>query len=139
MAFGEKHWWIYAVIVVVVPGIYFVNLLGQVSTTVVTEIEYQRPLLTAVGAAIVLAIVANIVLGIASPTKAAKRDVRDADISRLGEYVGGVVFAVGMVLPFALAMTEADHFWIANSMYLACVLSALAGTTVKLVAYRRGL
>jgi hypothetical protein len=57
----------------------------------------------------------------------------------LGEYVGGIVFAVGMVLPFALAMTEADHFWIANSMYLAGVLSALAGTAVKLVAYRRGL
>jgi len=139
MAFGEKHWWIYAVIVAIVPGIYIVNVLKQISTTAVTEIEYQRPLLTAVGAAIVLAILASIVLEITSPTKAAKRDVRDADISRLGEYVGGIVFAVGMVLPFALAMTEADHFWIANSMYLACVLSALAGTTVKLVAYRRGL
>jgi drug/metabolite transporter (DMT)-like permease len=139
MAFGEKHWWIYAVIMVIVPGIYFVNLLEQISSTAVTEIEYQRPLLFAVGAAIVLAIVASIVLEIISPIKAAKRDVRDADISRLGEYVGGIVFAVGMVLPFALAMTEADHFWIANSMYLAGVLSALAGTAVKLVAYRRGL
>ena len=139
MAFGEKHWWIYAVIAVIVPGIYFASLIGKVSTTSVAEIEYQWPLLTAVGAAVGLAIVASIVLGVAIRGKDVKKDARDADINRLGEYVGGIVLAVGMVVPFALAMTEADHFWIANSMYLAWVLSALAGTTVKLVAYRRGL
>jgi len=139
MALGEKHWWAYAVILVVVPGVYFVNLGRQISTTAVSEIAYQGSLLAAVAAAVVLSVVASILLDIASPAKGARRDVRDADINRWGEYVGRIVFAVGMVVPFALAMTEADHFWIANSMYLAYVLAALAGTTVKLVAYRRGL
>lgn len=139
MTLGEKHWWSYLVIAVVVPAIYFFNLFGQVSTIPVTEIGYQRPLLTAGGVAVGLGILAAMVLDIASPKKTAKRDARDADIHRAGEYVGGIVLAVGMVIPFGLAMMEADQFWIANSMYLAFVLSAMAGSTVKLVAYRRGL
>jgi hypothetical protein len=36
-------------------------------------------------------------------------------------------------------MAEADHFWIANAIYAAFVLSALVSTPLKLVAYRRGL
>jgi hypothetical protein len=43
-----------------------------------------------------------------------------------------------MLVPFVLTLTEADHFWIANAIYVAFVLSAFVGTTVKLVAYRRG-
>jgi hypothetical protein len=44
-----------------------------------------------------------------------------------------------MVVPFALALAEAAHFWIANSIYLMCVMSALVATAVKLVGYRRGI
>jgi hypothetical protein len=138
MAPGEKRWWAYGVIAVVVPAIYFAYLLGQWASTAVTEIEFQRPLLTAAGVGVILAVVASIVLDIAAPEKAPLRDVRDDDINRLGERVGGSVCAVGMVVPFALAMVEADHFWIANSAYLTWVVSALAATTIKLVAYRQG-
>jgi NADPH:quinone reductase-like Zn-dependent oxidoreductase len=35
-------------------------------------------------------------------------------------------------------MAEFDHFWIANAVYLAFVLSALLGSTAKVIAYRRG-
>ena len=139
MAFGEKHWWAYGLIVLMVSGIYFAGLLGQISTMAVAEIPYQRHLITAVGSAVALAVVASIVLGITSLAGTPQRDARDADISRIGEYVGGVVFAIGMVVPFALALGEAEHFWIANSIYLACVVSALVATAVKLVGYRRGI
>ena len=142
MSFEEKHWWMYAAIALVVPAIYFAIVLPQVAGTPVDEIEFQLPLLTAAGAAVVLGIIANIVLhiasDIASPAGAARTDQRDRDIHRLGEYVGGVVLAVAMGIPFLLAMLEVDHFWIANAMYLAFVLSALAGSAVKLVIYRRG-
>ena len=37
-----------------------------------------------------------------------------------------------------MAMAEADHFWIANVIYLAFVLSAILGSIAKIVAYRRG-
>jgi hypothetical protein len=138
MSFEERGAWIYAVIALVLPVIYFTNILGQLPTTAVTEIDYQRPLLTAIGAAIVLAILGTIVSAMVSPKEAGKSDQRDKDINRLGEYVGGTVLAVGMIVPLGLAMAEAAHFWIANAIYLVFVLGALVGTTVKLVAYRRG-
>ena len=38
-----------------------------------------------------------------------------------------------------MAMARWDYFWIANVIYLGFVLWAVAGSAVKLVAYRRGL
>lgn len=138
MSFDEKNAWIYAVLALVLPVIYFVITLGQVPATPVAEINYQVPMLIAIGAAIVLAIVLSIVIGIFSPRKAGKSDPRDKDINRLGQHVAGIVLGVAMIAPFGFALAEFDQFWIANAMYLAFVLSALVGTTVRLVAYRRG-
>ncbi len=38
-----------------------------------------------------------------------------------------------------MAMARWDYFWIANVLYLGFVLWAIAGSVLKLVAYRRGL
>lgn len=138
MSFEEKGIWLYSVIAVTLPVIYFATILAQLPNTTVTEIDYQGRLLAAIGATIALAIVGMIVIGIASPRDAGKADRRDKEINRLGEYVGGTVLAIGMVVPLALAMAEAPHFWIANAMYLTFSLAGLVGTTVKLVLYRRG-
>jgi len=138
MSFEEKGAWLYAVIAIALSVAYFATILGQLPTTAVTEIDYQGRLLATIGAAIALAIVGMIVIGIASPRDAGKADQRDKEINRLGEYVGGTVLALGMIVPFGLAMAEAPHFWIANAMYLMFSLAALVGTTVKLVLYRRG-
>jgi hypothetical protein len=138
MSFEEKGTWIYVVIAVALPGIYFATVLGQLPNKAVAEIDYQGLLLASIGAAIALAIVGMIGIGIASPKEAGKSDQRDKEINRLGEYVGGTVLATGMVVPFGLAMAEVPHFWIANAMYLAFLLGALCGATVKLVLYRRG-
>lgn len=138
MSFEEKGAWLYAVVVVALPTIYFLTILGQLPNAAVTEIDYQGPLLTAVGAAIGLSIVGMIGIGIASPNEAGKSDQRDKEVNRLGEYVGGIVLGVGMLVPFGLAMVEAPHFWIANAMYLVFVVAGLIGTAVKLAVYRRG-
>jgi hypothetical protein len=42
------------------------------------------------------------------------------------------------VAALLMAMAEWDHFWIANVIYLAFVLSAILGSVAKIVAYRRG-
>jgi hypothetical protein len=138
VSFEEKGAWLYAVLAITLPAIYFATIVGQLQTVAVTEIEYQGPLLAAVGAAIVLAIVGMIGIGIASPTEAGKSDQRDKEINRLGEYVGGTTLGIGMVVPFGLAMAEFPHFWIANAMYLTFCVAALVGTAVKIVVYRRG-
>jgi len=75
----------------------------------------------------------------AKPSGSTKADVRDRDINRLGGYVGGLVLALAMAVPFGLAMAKAGQFWIANAMYAAFVVWALAVTLVGIVAYRRGL
>jgi predicted membrane protein len=138
VSYEEKNLWIYAALALVLPLIYFVSLLGQLPNTAVTEIDYQWPMLKAIGAAIAGGIVGTIVIAITSPKDAGKADQRDKEINRLGEYVGGSILGVGMVGPFLMALAEFHHFWIANAMYLVFVLSALIGTTVKLIVYRRG-
>ena len=138
MSFGEKSTWIFAVIVVIVPGAYLVSMASQLQHTAVTEIAYQSPLLTAIGIAIAVAIVAHIAVVIASPREADKSDERDADIDRYGEYVGSFVLWPGALVALGLALAEFEHFWIANAIFLAFVLSGLISSAVKIVAYRTG-
>ena len=64
MSFEEKGTWLYLVIVIALPVVYFATILGQLSSVPVAEIDYQGPLLVAIGAAIGLAIVGMIVIAI---------------------------------------------------------------------------
>jgi hypothetical protein len=138
MSFEEKGTWTYTVIAVVAAVIYFAIVLGQLPQTAAGDVDFQGPLLATIGTTIMLTIAAHIAIGIAAPGDAGKRDQRDKDINRYGEYVGGLVLGVAAVVPLILALAEADHFWIANTIYLAFVLSTTAGSIVKIVAYRRG-
>jgi len=139
MSFEEKSTWIYAAITVGVSAVYFAVVLRQVRNTDVTEIAYVGPMLTAIGVAVALNILAIIVAGIASPQEAGKKDERDKNITRYGQYVGYPVLGVGVVGALVLTMAEFEHFWIANAIYLAFVVSSITESAVKIVAYRRGL
>jgi len=80
----------------------------------------------------------RIVVAVAWPKDADKKDQRDKEIYRFGEYIGQSFVVVGAAAALVLAMAEVDHFWIANAVYLAFVLSALLSSTAKIFAYRRG-
>jgi hypothetical protein len=45
----------------------------------------------------------------------------------------------GAAAAFFMALAKVGYFWIANVIYLGFVLWAIAGSVVKLIAYRRGL
>ena len=139
MSFEEKGNWVYLLVSVVTYVAYLSVILGRAQDVPVTDVPYISTMLWTIGIAIALSIVGNIGVAISKPSEADKSDVRDKDINRFGEYVGGIVLAVGMLAPFGLALAESDYFWIANAMYLAFVLSALTSSVVKVVAYRRGL
>lgn len=143
MSYEEKGTWIYGILAVVLPTIYAIIVFPQLGSTSPAQIEYQVPLLWTIGATIVIAIVANILVGIGegitSPKTAGKRDQRDKDINRFGDYAGGITLGFAMTVPLGLAMTGAEHFWIANTIYAAFTLSALLSTVLKLRAYRRGI
>jgi hypothetical protein len=65
--------------------------------------------------------------------------MRDKEIGRFGEYASRRFIVAGAAAGFFMALVKADYFWIANVIYLGFVLWAVAGSAIKLVAYRRGL
>jgi uncharacterized membrane protein YeaQ/YmgE (transglycosylase-associated protein family) len=83
-------------------------------------------------------ILLRIVVAIASPKDAKKMDQRDKEINRFGDYVGQSFVVLGGVGALILSWVEAEHFWIANEIYLTFVLSAILGSVTKIFAYRRG-
>jgi hypothetical protein len=140
--------------------LYFLSVLPEASSTTVAEIDYQWRLgvsvvvliATIIGGIIATSIAALVVNEVAGArgdaayveTSAAaaaldRSDERDAAIGRFGAQVGGAVLGLAVLVPLGLAMAEREHFWIANGLYAALVLSNLAASVAKLVAYRRGL
>lgn len=138
MSYEEKGQWVYLAATTVAYGAYLVLLLSRAGTTPLAEIDYRPILLWTVGAAVVGSIIGRIAIEIVRPSESQREDVRDREIGRRGEYVSGLILGIGMVGPFILALLEAEHFWIANAMYLVFVVQAIVGTVIKLVAYRRG-
>jgi hypothetical protein len=138
MSFEEKNVWIYAAVSLAAFGAYVVIILGRAQGIPLAEVPYVGVMLWTIGAAIAASIVGRIVVAIAWPKEADKRDQRDKEINRFGEYIGQSFVGVGAVAALVLSMAEVDHFWIANAVYLAFVLSALLGSTAKIFAYRRG-
>ncbi|KRE70364.1 hypothetical protein ASG77_15985 [Arthrobacter sp. Soil762] len=138
MSFEEKSAWIMGVVAVGSYGVYLTIVLGLAGTMPLVDVPYVAPLLWTVGASIALSIALHILMGIVSPKEGGKKDQRDREIYRFGEYIGQSFLVIGGVAVLLMAMVETDHFWIANVIYLAFFLSAILGSVAKIVAYRRG-
>ncbi|MDQ5862829.1 MAG: hypothetical protein M3536_11265 [Actinomycetota bacterium] len=138
MSFEEKSAWIMGVVAVGSYAVYLAIVLGLAGTMPLTEVSYVAPLLWTVGASIAASIALHAVMGISSPRDAGRKDQRDKEIYRFGEYIGQSFVVIGGVAALLMAMAELDHFWIANVIYLTFVLSAILGSVAKIVAYRRG-
>jgi hypothetical protein len=138
MSFEEKSAWIMGLAAVASYGVYLAIVLGRAGSTSLAEVPYVAPLLWTIGASIAASIALHTLIGIFSPREAGKKDQRDREIYRFGEYIGQSFLVVGGVAALLMAMAEWDHFWIANVIYLAFVLSAILGSVAKVVAYRRG-
>ncbi|MEV1288654.1 hypothetical protein [Micromonospora sp. NPDC049679] len=137
MSFDEKRAWIQAVVAVCGYGTYVAIVLARAGQTPLTEVHYVGTLLWTVGGAIVAGIVLHILSGMVLPGGTGK-DQRDREINRFGEHVGQSFVVVGAVGALLMAMAELPYFWIANTLYLAFVLSAVLGSVAKIAAYRRG-
>jgi len=149
MPFEEKVTWVSAVVTVLAASWYAWTVGGRLGQLPVTEIAYQRPLLVAVGAMIVLTIVGTIAMAIGTAIRAEitgegsvddidRKDERDAHIGARGDRVAFYVSSVLMVGVLGMAMLEWPHFWIANGLFVAFVAGGLVSSGVKLAAYRRG-
>lgn len=138
MAYEEKSAWIMAAVTIVTYLWYLKTILGRAAGVPLAEVPYAATLLWTVGVAVVLIVIAHIVTAATAPRDAGKRDQRDREINRFGEYIGQSFVVVGGVAALGMALMELDHFWIANVIYLCFALSAVLGSVAKIFAYRRG-
>ena len=145
----ERSTWVSAIVTPAAFVVYAIVILGRADEGSLAQVPYVSTMLWTVGASIVAMIAGNIVAAIAAAVGTAitspddvdkldRTDERDKAITRRGEYIGFYVLSVGVVGALALTMLEADHFWIANAIYLAFAVSSVVASVVKLVAYRRG-
>jgi len=139
VTYEEKGAWVYLGAIVVTYLTYVAVIVSRADGGPLADVAYVAPMLWAIGISVVVTVVGTIVVEIVRPSDSTKADARDKEINRRGEYVGGMVLGVLTVAPLGLAMAEADHFWIANVIFAACVVANVVSTSVKLVAYRRGL
>ena len=143
MSYEEKGVWVYLVTSAAGYLAYLAIIAGRVASTPVTAVSYVPVLLWTAGAAILASVIGRTLVETARPSDSRRTDVRDREIARSGEFgsrrfvVAGA--AAGAAAGLAMAMARWDYFWIANVIYLGFVLWAVAGSALKLAAYRRGL
>ena len=139
MSYEERGQWVYLVVIGITLAAYVGVIVSGAGGGPLTEVDYVPTMLLAIGAGIALSIIGRIAVAIVWQAEGHETDVRDREIDRRGEYVGGLFLGIGMVVPFVLTIAEADYFWIGNAMYLVFALAALVSAAAKLIIYRQGL
>jgi hypothetical protein len=135
MTFLEKSNWV--VLVVGVPTLlgYGAVVVPQVLGKPMAEVSWVQPMLFAIVGFIVANVVGNVVAAVSNPSEADKNDERDREIDQFGERVGNWLIVAGSIAALVLAMTTADHFWIANTIFLGGIAGALLSSVTKIAAY----
>ena len=139
MSYEEKGTWVYLVTSAVGYGVYLAIVLGRLRSVPAGQVSYVPVLLWTAGASMVASTIGRALVETARPSDSRRGDVRDKEISRFGEYAARWFVVAGAAAGLVMAMVRWEYFWIANVIYLGFVLWAVAGSVVKLVAYRRGL
>jgi hypothetical protein len=139
MSYEEKRTWVYLVASAAAYAVYLAIVIGRAQDAPVAQVSYVSALLWTTGASIVASIAGRIAVEAASAGNGRRTDVRDREIARLAEHASRWFVVAGAAAALAMAMARWDYFWIANAAYLGFVLWAVAGSTLRLAAYRRGL
>src|SRR5262249_14465553 len=114
-------------------------ILGRLQDTPVPEVPYAWVLLWTTVASVVASTVGRTLVETVRPSDSRRRDVRDKEIYRFGEYASRWFIVAGAAAGFFMALARWECCGIAIVSSLGFVLGAVAGFVVKLVAYRRGL
>lgn len=136
MSLEERFTWVEGIIAVGGYLVYLALLFGRAGDDLAAT-PYVDLMLWTIGGAIAAGILGGIVVGAITRNQA--KDARDREIYRRGEATGYAFVVVGALGALVLAWLEADHFWIANVVYLGFVLSGVLAFVAKSVMYRRGL
>ena len=135
MTFLEKSNWVVLVVAVPTLLIYGAVVVPQVLGKPLAEVSWVQPMIFAIVGFIVANVLGNIAAAISNPSEADKNDERDREIDHVGERVGNWLIVAGSIAALVLAMTRADHFWIANAIFLGGIAGALLSSVTKIAAY----
>ncbi|MCU1549757.1 MAG: hypothetical protein JWR36_317 [Glaciihabitans sp.] len=138
MSSEEKTAWIGLVLAIGTYAVYAGIILSQGLATPLADVPYISTLLWTIGVSIVGSIIVQIAVSIVT-RDTGKKDRRDKEIYRFGEYFGRWFLIVAALGAMVMAMAEWPYFWIANVIYLGFVLSTVLASVLKIVAYRRGI
>lgn len=142
MANEERSSWVMVIVTVAAYATYLSLILSGGASLPLAPSDYGWQVLWTIVGAVVAAVLAEIGLAIVDGVrghKTGRRDERDRRIEQLGEYTGQAFVVIGGVAALVLAILEVNHFWIANTVYLTFVLSAVLGAVTKITLYRGGL
>ena len=135
MAFLEKSNWVALVVAVPTLLVYLILVVPQVLSKPIAEVAWVQPMVFTIVGFIVANVVGNVVAAASNPGEADKKDQRDTEIDHFGERVGNWLIIAGSIAALVLAMTMADHFWIANAIFLGGITAALVSSVTKIAAY----
>jgi len=135
MPFLEKSNWVVLVVAVPTLLIYLALVVPQVLSEPVAEIPWVEPMILAIVGFVVANILGNVVFAALNPREAELSDQRDQEIDRFGERVGNWLIVAGAIAALVLAMARADHFWIANAIFLGGLAGSLLSSATKIAAY----
>jgi uncharacterized membrane protein (DUF485 family) len=136
MTFMEKSNWVVLVVAVPTLLVYAALVVPQVLSTPVAEVSWVQPMIFAILGFIVANVLGNVVAAASNPGEADKKDQRDREIRHYGERVGSWLIIAGAITALVLAMATADHFWIANAIFLGGMAASIISSAAKIAAYR---
>ena len=135
MTFLEKSNWVALIVAVPTLLAYLALVVPQVLSKPIAEVSWVQPMIFTIVGFIVANVLGNVVAAASNPGEADKSDERDREIDRFGERVGNWLIIAGSCAALVLAMTGADHFWIANAIFLGGMAAALVSSVTKIAAY----
>lgn len=136
MAFMEKSNWVVLVVAVPTLLVYAFLIVPQLLAQPVQDVDWVGPMVVAIVGFVVANVLGNIVAAFTNPREADRHDERDREIDRYGERIGNWLIAAGAIVALILAMTAADHFWIANAIFLGGMAGSILAAVAKIAAYR---
>jgi Ca2+/Na+ antiporter len=135
MTFLEKSNWVVLIVGLPTLLVYAIAVLPQVVGKPIAEVAWVQPMILAIVGFVVANVLGNVVAAISNPREADKHDERDREIDQFGERIGNWLTIAGAIGALALAMATADHFWIANAIFLGGIAGALLSSVTKIAAY----
>jgi len=135
MAFLEKSSWVALIVSVPTLLVYLAVIVPQVLSKPIAEVSWVQPMIVTIVVFVVANVLGNVVAAASNPGEADRTDERDREIDHFGKRIGNWLIIAGSIAALALAMSLADHFWIANAIFLAGIVAALVSSVTKIAAY----